>query len=663
MRAFTLKSILFGFLGVLVLSSRLGANGNAVKGYLPVLPLFFTVIVSLGWNAVASRLNRKLVFSAAELAVIFCLMAMVSWLPHMRANLIRQMVLPRYEELTTNASWQEAGVTTRLPDRLFPRGLDGEALGEKTHFGMIQGGMKVENIPYSAWIMPLLNWMPFVLLLFLSLLALTFLVHRQWTQHEQLRYPLATVVDALIEQDPQKPGSRLFHSRLFWVGFGLIFGMNVLRYLHAWFPNNLPMIPTEYILNWKGLFPVIGESNASMFSIHWMPISFVLIGISYFVATDVSLSIGLTAPLATILGVQYYLITGSPVSSSGLSSFRAGGFIAVGLILAYTGRTYYFPILRRALYLGRGKASVDAGGVWAARLFLAAYVALIVVTATMGVGFLAAWVIVTFLMLLFLVVTRLVCETGVPVMVSGWSMPTVLSGLLGPAAIGAAPVMFMLFLNSIMTGVSQSTLMMPYMATSLKILDDNHVNLRRFAFVAKIAVLVALVVGFVSVLTVGYTKGGGNLLKGERAEWTEGVRQVLTLMDFGQYEASEQASGLSKLALVKPDGGMLGIVLTGLVVVIGAYLLRFRFSKWPLHPLFFLVLGTSVGSMAWASFLLGWAIKTLIVKVGGGRVYHSVKPLFVGFIIGEFMIIATMLIVGFFYNIMTGAEAPTFWMI
>lgn len=670
MRAFTFKSLFFAFICLLIISifphysSSVLHLGGAIKGYLPVIPLFLTVVLSFGWNRVAGRINRKFALGSGELAVIFCVMAVVSWLPGVQGKMVRQMVLPRYEELTTNANWQEAGVTTRLPDRLFPRGTDGEIIGEATHFGMIQGGVKVENIPYGAWLAPLLNWMPFLLFLVLCLFALSLLVHRQWTRHEQLRYPIASVVDTLIRQDPKTLGGRIFKNRMFWIGFGLIFGLNIIRYLNAWFPNNLPTIPTEYILGWYRLFPIIRESNASMFSLHWMPISFALIGISYFVATDVSLSIGLTAPLATILGVQYYLMTGAPVSSSGLSSFRAGGFIAVGLILLYTGRTYYFPILRRALFLGgRGRSSIDSGGIWAARVFLAAYLGLILVTSFMGVDLLVAWLVVTFLLLLFLVITRLVCETGVPIIMAGWSIPTVLSGLFGPAAIGAAPVMFMLFLNSIMTGTTQTTLMMPYMATSLKILDDNNVNLRRFAIVAKVAILVALLAGFVGGLTLAYTRGEGNLQKGERGEWTSGVRQVLTMMDFGTYEASEQASGFSKLSLVQPDAGMLGLVLTGLAVVIGCYMLRFRFSWWPLHPLFFIIVGTAAGGSAWASFLLGWVVKTLIVKVGGGRVYHSVKPLFVGFIIGEFMIIATVLIVGYIFYMFTGSDPKTFWMI
>jgi hypothetical protein len=214
-----------------------------------------------------------------------------------------------------------------------------------------------------------------------------------------------------------------------------------------------------------------------------------------------------------------------------------------------------------------------------------------------------------------------------------------------------------------MTGTNTNTFMMPYMATSLKILDDNNVNLRRFAVLAKVAIVLALIVGFATCITLAYKNGAGNLLKGERAVWTEGVRQVLSMMDFGQYEASEAASGFAKFGLIRPEGKTVGLVFTGIVLVIGCYLLRFRFSKWPLHPLFFIVVGTSVGSMAWASFLLGWLIKTLIVKVGGGKVYRESKPLFVGFIIGEFMIIATTLVVGLIYHLITDGKPVSFWMI
>jgi hypothetical protein len=656
-QAFTAKAMIFGLIGlVIVCVFQAYSAGDVIRGYLPIVPLFLIALLSFGWNMTAGRIARRLTLSAGELALIFGLMLAISWIPAMQRAFVRQMVLPRYEELTTNTTWREAGVTTRLPARLFPRGQDGEIIGEKTHLGMIQGGMTMKEVPYRQWVEPLLNWMPFVLVLALSLLALSLMVHRQWTKHEQLRYPLVAVVDALIQQDTFKPGGAIFRNRLFRVGFAFVFGIQLLRYLHQWYPSNIPAISMDYGLGWNRLFPSIVPSNASMFVLNWMPISFAVIGIAFLVPTDVSLSMGLTAPLGTLFAVQYYLVTGSPMSAGSLETFRVGGFIAFAAILTYTGRTYYFPILRKAIGLGRGEKDIDPGGVWAARVFLAGYLALVLVVAGMGVGLPMAWIIVTFVLLMFLVVTRLVCESGLPMLVSGWSLPGLLSGLLGPAALGSTPLMFVMFLSSTIAGSNSSQLAMPYMATSLKLLDDNKVHLQRFAIAAKIAIVAALAVGFAAVITIAYTKGGGNLNKTERAVWTQGVNQVLGMKDFGQYEASEAASGVARLGLVRPDGGTVRLVLTGLVVVIACYMLRFRFAKWPLHPLFFLVLGTGASSMSWTCFLLGWLIKTLVVKVGGSRVYRLAQPLFIGFIMGEFMCLAMAFAFGLIYRLVTGNE-------
>lgn len=668
-RAFTPKSIIFGLMGLLIISVFPAYSVTVLKlygaigGYLPVVPLFLIVLLSLLWNGLAGRFCRRLALNSKELAVVFGLMLMVSWIPEMQQTLVRNLVLPRYEELTTNATWQEAQVTTRLPDRLFPNAEDGEPIGENTHFGMIQGGMSTDEVPYRAWIGPLLNWMPFLVVLPLGLLALTFVIHRQWTIHEQLRYPLASVADLLIRQDDGKPGGAIFRNRLFWFGFTFVFGFHFLRYLYEWFPSSLPEVPGSYSIVWYALFPSAKLSNSLLFNMHWIPVSFAVIGIAYFVSTDVSLSLGLTAPLGTLFALQYYLISGDPVSSVDLEIFRAGGFVAFGIILAYTGRSYYFPILLKAVWPRRRGTAPDPGGVWAARVFLVSYVALVLIVTGMGVDLFMAWLIVTFMLLIFLVVTRLVCETGLSGISAGWSLPAVMSGLLGPAALGAAPLMFMTFLGSTIVRSVSTQLAMPYMATGLKLIDDNKIDLRRFAVAAKIAIALVLVAGFVAVITIAYTSGEGNLLNTERTVWTQSVREVLSMMDFGQYEASEAAHGFSKLSLIKPDGKTLGLVLGGLVAVIACYLMRFRFTKWPLHPLFFVVLGTGIATFTWMCFLLGCLFKTLVIKLGGGSAYRKVKPLFVGFIVGEFMCFALMFVVGLIYHWITGKLPVPLYMV
>lgn len=663
-REFTVKTAVTGLISLLIVcafppySDLVLKIPKAIEGYLPVVPLFLMVMMSCAWNMIAGRFNRSFALTGRELAVIFCFMLMVSWIPGLQGSLVRHLILPRYEEMTSNVPWKEAGVTSRLPSALFPAGESGAPIGEKVHFGFIQGGLTVGKIPFAEWVLPLLHWIPLLIVLCLCLLALTFLVHRQWAFHEQLRYPLASVADALLRQDDTRPGGRIFHNKLFWWGFLMVFFLHLLGYLDMWFPGKLPQPALSSDLNWAKVFPIIGtdQSNASMFVLHWMPISFAIIGIAYFVPSDVSLAVGLTAPLGTLIGIQYYLATGVPLASSDLDIFRSGGFIAFGLILMYTGRTYYFPLLWRAIIPVSRKVLLDPGEVWAARVFLAGYICLIVIFKVIGFDFLIAWIYVTFLLLVFLVVTRLVCETGVPTITPSWSLPGLMTGLFGPAAIGAVPLVFMSLLSRTMADSTQ--LIMPYMATSLKILDDNKIKLRRFAYASIGVIAIMLVAGFIAILTISYTNGQGNLSNEERAVLQKGASEVLNLKDLGKMEVSEAARGFDRLPLMQADGRTVGWVMAGLALVLVTYGLRFRFAKWPIHPLFLILLGTTVGMLSWFGFLLGWGIKNLVVKFGGGGMYNSMKPLFIGFIVGELMTLAIGFVVGFIYFQVTGATPP-----
>jgi hypothetical protein len=51
----------------------------------------------------------------------------------------------------------------------------------------------------------------------------------------------------------------------------------------------------------------------------------------------------------------------------------------------------------------------------------------------------------------------------------------------------------------------------------------------------------------------------------------------------------------------------------------------------------FLVWGTYPANGCWSSFLLGWAIKCVVVSFGGGKVYQNLKPVFIGIIAAELM--------------------------
>jgi hypothetical protein len=57
---------------------------------------------------------------------------------------------------------------------------------------------------------------------------------------------------------------------------------------------------------------------------------------------------------------------------------------------------------------------------------------------------------------------------------------------------------------------------------------------------------------------------------------------------------------------------------------------------------------------------VGWAIKELIVRFGGGKSYNTLKPLFIGLIMGELIAVAITIIVGAVYYSITGVTTPYF---
>jgi len=89
--------------------------------------------------------------------------------------------------------------------------------------------------------------------------------------------------------------------------------------------------------------------------------------------------------------------------------------------------------------------------------------------------------------------------------------------------------------------------------------------------------------------------------------------------------------------LTRLDGRFLWPAAIGLGLALAAGALRLRFSWWPIHPVLFLVWGTFPAGCLAASFLLGWLIKSVICRLGGGKAFEANKPLFVGLIAGEFL--------------------------
>jgi hypothetical protein len=63
---------------------------------------------------------------------------------------------------------------------------------------------------------------------------------------------------------------------------------------------------------------------------------------------------------------------------------------------------------------------------------------------------------------------------------------------------------------------------------------------------------------------------------------------------------------------------------------------RTALSWFPFHPLGYALCSSWTMIVFWFGALVAWGAKTLILRYGGMKLYRQARPLFLGFILGEF---------------------------
>lgn len=645
--------------------------------HMPISGFFYIFVVGFLWNLLASKTIKSLALNAKELVVVTGMTFMGCFPPTsgLFRYFHRQLILPWYYLSTGGRTeWEKFGVLDHIPGKLFPQPapeiVDGVLQMDDVVYrgfftGLAQGNVNIgfQDVPFGAWLPALAYWAPLIILMSVCVMALTLVVHRQWAHHEQLSYPLAQVASSFIASNDDNKVPSLFRNRLFWWGFLPIIIIYAFKYINGWFPDHFPgldvLLPNvkNWSVNVQGNFPILNRVPTGRY-LGWQNIYFSVIGLAYFVSAEISLTMGLSAILLAFVGIWFFLATGTPLSGNDMVFSYAGAYLGYAMILLYTGHSYYIPLFKKALGIVKERKEHDHAAVLAARLLLISFVAFVVLLALMGLDWLVALFFGLLLMLLFLVFTRIICETGIPFMQAGWLPGSLMVSLLGPAAIGPGPMTFIFYLGTILCQDPRESLM-PFFATSIKMADDAKLRLTRIFRVLLVSVVIALAVGFVSTAWTNYNFGGmsadgWSFRNVPTMPFDDAARQISILSETGMYETSSAAGGLGKLRLVAPDKGAIGYLGFGLFAVIIFYFLRFRFTRFPLHPVLFLVWGTYPANLCWASFLIGWGIKGLVVRFGGGKVYQTLKPVFVGLIAGELIAAGTSIFIEMIYYWSTG---------
>lgn len=494
-----------------------------------------------------------------------------------------------------------------------------------------------DRMPVQTWLPTLLFWLPLVLLGAVASVMLALLVHKQWAHHEQLRYPIANLASTMMATSPGSRVADVFRSRLFWWGMVPVAGIHLLNFLAVQFPGALPSVPLHW--NNQGVIDKIlplNKQSGGVGGIAPGDIYFCVIGLTYFIAAEISLSVGLAGVVMALVATQWYLMTGM---TSDITSARTGAWFAYAAIIAYTGRQYYAAAFLAAV--GRRSDGIAPEQAWAARLLLlsgAGFVA--VLHGAFGIDWPVALFFSMTAVVLMLVTSRLVCETGLPLLQAGWMPAHVISTMIGPAAIGPGPIVSMYLVSAAFFKETRESLM-PFANTALKVAEDNGAPRLRFALIACVVIAIAVGVGIAANFWGFYNFGAS---RDGFAKWPgidgmdAATRGLANLVETGRYAESAAATGLDKIGLVSVDakqGVQLGWMAFGAVGLLVFAFCRFRFAWFPLHPVIFVVMGTWMSARIWTSILIGWAIKAAIVRFGGGKAYQDLKPLFIGLIVGE----------------------------
>jgi len=700
-RVFTWRSLLFSILGVLLIAGTAGFHDERMFGstlvvgnHLPVAAFAYVFLIGLGWNALAMRIRRSLALNTRELTVVMivCLVSCFAPTSGLFRYFHRGIIMPWYYMSTGGRpEWEKFGLLTELlKPSLFPQPLPyydsagvlqlDETVYRGFFTGLSSGSSLVGlgRIPFRAWLLPMMYWGPLVLLCAFFCAALAFLVHRQWSLHEQLSYPIAQVAFGFCERRDGRRGiPDIFTNRLFWFGFVPLFSLYMIEYVARWYPDSFPGL-REMLPAFRGWWvplnrkiPIITKGPI-WWALCGQTIYFCVVGLAYFVSSEISLSMGLSTLLLVVSGVWYYQITGTPMTGDQLSLMRGGAYFGYALVLLYTGRNYYSAILFKALGLGRltrgrgrltpqsGTIADDRMGVLAARVLLASTAGFVAVLVAMGSSFIMALCYALLLLLLFLVLTRIVCETGIPFIAAEWWPGRMLISLFGPTFIGPGTMVLLLWVTNALC-IDPRECLMPYVATGTRLAESARLPLRRIFGMVLLVIVAAVAVAFVAqhwtLYNLGPMADSTAATRFPQMHFQDAAKAMGEMAERGTLTASCETRGLARLALLESEPGAWSWLLTAAAIVLLMSLLRFRFARFPLHPVLLMVWGTYPCYVVWASFMLGWFVKTLIVKFGGGAVYQRFKPFFIGLIASELMASAFVIMVDMLYFWLHGEVA------
>ncbi|HIE53182.1 MAG TPA: hypothetical protein EYP85_15630 [Armatimonadetes bacterium] len=621
-RAITVRAVLIGLVGTLIISLGTPYGVYVVHGsYMaldfstPGAVFLFFVLVALV-NGLWKRLSRRTALQPGELITAYIMMILASAIPTMglTAQILPIIATPYYYATPENR-WERL-LQPLLNRHLTPR--DAEAI---KHFFE---GAPGRPVPWEVWLPPLLVWLPLILALYFVMIGLMVMLRRQWINRERLAYPLTQLPLELVnERDP------LLKKPALWLGFAVPFFLGSLIALHNYFPA----VPGPKLNTSLSTF-------RDTLLLH-IRLSFPMLGFFYLINLDTAFSIWffnrfffLLRGFLNILGVELKENLGGygtpfvPYKYLGMGAMMTlvvGGF--------WLARPHLRDVVRKAW--GQAPEVDDRDEILSYPVaFWGTVGGLLVMSLWLhwsGLPYWATWLYLFFAFLLFVGLTRVVVESGLAEAVAAAIAPSFIVAGFGSLTFGRRGLMALgltwVYSADIRTFVMASS------AHSLRLAEAVGANRRPLFGALVLAILASLGASIWMTLTLAYRYGGA------------------TLNSWFFITGPQWPYQWVETKLLNPsDPSTVGWFLTGLGAGVMALLtvMRQRFIWWPFHPIGFCIGSVWIMDQLWLTCFVAWAVKLLILRYGGLRLYRLFRPFFLGLILGQFTCNGLWLVVDYF---------------
>lgn len=619
------RSLLLGAVLVPLVVLWVAGMENIYGGRATYLSVFFHAVILLaalvGVNALLRVFLPRWAFTRAELLLIYVMVGVSSGIvgDQFMAILIPSLAHP-FRYATDANQWAQ-----RLLPHLPLHVMVSDPVAVRHFYEGASTLYKWENL--KPWLAPGILWASFIAVTQLMCLGINVLLRRQWTNNERLSFPLIYLPMAMTEPG----GASMWRNRVMWIGFAMSASINIVNGLSTYWPS-IPQLPVK--VNWLQFSPRWNGALTTT-GIAFYPF---VIGIAFLLPGDLAFS---TWFFLLFFRLQRFMFSAAGYPSPypwftpahsvvpAMLEQGIGSYMAVVFFALWAGRKHLgavWDVIRgRPPASGDPRAAISPAEAPEYRLALATIgIGLVLTTAFavwIGMPFYLGFLYLVLYLVINTAIAKIRAEAGAPTHGFHFAGPDhVLLTVYGPKhmsprEMGAFGVMF--GFNRAYTGVP-----MPHQLEGMKIGELLGVRHKDVTGPVALATILGCFAGVWALLHICFR---------------EGVEQMREPVHY----LSPQGWQLVSMWLQSPETanweGLLGIVF-GFAFSALLMILRFRFVWWPFHPIGYAIAADWTTGLIWLPILIGWALKSLLIRYLGPKAYRNALPWALGLILGEFAV-------------------------